>query len=255
MLDVHVPHPTHTWKDFFIHIATIVVGLLIAVGLEQSVESLHRRHQVAETRKALEIERRININRFAVMSQEFDRFVPILERNLAVFVALKQHPGSAASLPQLEWNSLNFLMVDGAWQTAKQTNVMESMPVAEAREVAGLYRRLEALNVNEFEARKALFDATLFAVADPDPTHLSAQQLDRQIELTGRVLLAFKAVAVDQFNLNRQFSDFSPTPRQEVVQAISHQAVSPEYRTYSDQMIERVSSFEKAQTKESSPSP
>ncbi len=22
MLDVHVPHPTHTWKDFFIHIAT-----------------------------------------------------------------------------------------------------------------------------------------------------------------------------------------------------------------------------------------
>ena len=27
MLDVHPPHsPTHTWKDFFIHIATITVG-------------------------------------------------------------------------------------------------------------------------------------------------------------------------------------------------------------------------------------
>jgi hypothetical protein len=37
MLDVHPPHEvTHTWKDFFIHIATIVVGLLIAIGLEQS---------------------------------------------------------------------------------------------------------------------------------------------------------------------------------------------------------------------------
>ncbi len=34
MLDVHPPHaPTHTWKDFFIHIATIVIGLIIAVGL------------------------------------------------------------------------------------------------------------------------------------------------------------------------------------------------------------------------------
>jgi len=32
MLDVHVPHPTHTWKDFFIHVGTIVVGLLSSSG-------------------------------------------------------------------------------------------------------------------------------------------------------------------------------------------------------------------------------
>jgi len=35
MLDVHPPHTsTHTWRDFFIHIATICIGLLIAVDLE-----------------------------------------------------------------------------------------------------------------------------------------------------------------------------------------------------------------------------
>jgi hypothetical protein len=46
MLDVHPPHhPTHTWRDFFIHIATIIVGLLIAIGLEQTVEALHRAHE------------------------------------------------------------------------------------------------------------------------------------------------------------------------------------------------------------------
>jgi hypothetical protein len=46
MLDVHPPHaPTHTWKDFFIHIATITVGLLIAIGLEQTVEAIHHHHQ------------------------------------------------------------------------------------------------------------------------------------------------------------------------------------------------------------------
>ena len=43
MLDVHPPHEAaHTWKDFFVHIATIVIGLLIAVGLEQTVEAIHR---------------------------------------------------------------------------------------------------------------------------------------------------------------------------------------------------------------------
>jgi hypothetical protein len=49
MLDVHVPQQAvHTWKDFFVHIATIVVGLLIAVALEQSVEAIHHRHQRLE---------------------------------------------------------------------------------------------------------------------------------------------------------------------------------------------------------------
>jgi hypothetical protein len=45
MLEVHAPHEApHTWKSFFIHIATIVIGLFIAVGLEQSVEFFHHRH-------------------------------------------------------------------------------------------------------------------------------------------------------------------------------------------------------------------
>jgi hypothetical protein len=54
MLDVHAPHETiHTWKSFFIHIATIVIGLLIAVGLEQTVELFHHRYQRHELEEAL----------------------------------------------------------------------------------------------------------------------------------------------------------------------------------------------------------
>ncbi len=54
MLEVHTPHEAiHTWKSFFIHIATIVVGLLIAVGLEQTVGFFHHRHQRYELREAL----------------------------------------------------------------------------------------------------------------------------------------------------------------------------------------------------------
>ena len=54
MLDVHAPHETlQTWKAFFIHLATIVIGLLIAVGLEQTVEYFHHRQQVAEIRRSL----------------------------------------------------------------------------------------------------------------------------------------------------------------------------------------------------------
>jgi len=46
MLEPHAPHEyIQTWRGFFIHIATIVVGLIIAVGLEQTVEYFHHRHQ------------------------------------------------------------------------------------------------------------------------------------------------------------------------------------------------------------------
>ncbi len=46
ILEPHAPHEAiQTWRGFFIHIATIVVGLIIAVGLEQAVEYFHHRHQ------------------------------------------------------------------------------------------------------------------------------------------------------------------------------------------------------------------
>jgi hypothetical protein len=55
MLDVHpAPHAAHSWREFFIHIATIVLGLCIAVGLEQTVEYFHHRHQLHSLQEALQ---------------------------------------------------------------------------------------------------------------------------------------------------------------------------------------------------------
>jgi hypothetical protein len=52
MLDVHpAHHAASTWRDFFIHIATIVIGLLIAIALEQTVEHFHQLHQLQELRR------------------------------------------------------------------------------------------------------------------------------------------------------------------------------------------------------------
>jgi hypothetical protein len=46
MLDVHAPHESiQSGKSFFVHIATIVIGLLIAISLEQTVEFFHHREQ------------------------------------------------------------------------------------------------------------------------------------------------------------------------------------------------------------------
>jgi hypothetical protein len=45
MLDVHpAHHAASSWNEFLIHITTIVLGLLVAIGLEQTVEYVHHRH-------------------------------------------------------------------------------------------------------------------------------------------------------------------------------------------------------------------
>jgi hypothetical protein len=92
MLDVHAPHErTHSWSDFFIHIATIVIGLLIAVGLEQTVEYFHHRHQA---REGLELLRReVDANRAGL---QFDaKVLAFSEReqhaNLGVLQRLRNH--------------------------------------------------------------------------------------------------------------------------------------------------------------------
>src|ERR1700733_7468470 len=66
MLDVHVPHKTeHTWTDFIIHIATITVGLFIAIGLEQTVEHFHHLHQLHQLEDNLRDELRVDLRRDA----------------------------------------------------------------------------------------------------------------------------------------------------------------------------------------------
>ncbi len=45
MLDVHPPHEKiHGFRDFLLHLLTITIGLLIALGLEALVERVHQNH-------------------------------------------------------------------------------------------------------------------------------------------------------------------------------------------------------------------
>ena len=95
MLGVHLPHKlTHPWKDFFIYLATITVGLLTAVGLEQIIEHMHHRHQLAETREALRAERDHSRESCADDVDEYRRQTAAMINNLIVLHYLRQHPGT-----------------------------------------------------------------------------------------------------------------------------------------------------------------
>jgi hypothetical protein len=97
MLDVHVPHKTeHTWRDFIIHIATITVGLFIAIGLEQTVEYFHHLHPRHQLEEDLRDELRTNLHRDA---DDFRMFSQIRAYTVELKSAVSARRTSAASPP------------------------------------------------------------------------------------------------------------------------------------------------------------
>jgi hypothetical protein len=227
MLDVHAPHEAvRTWKDFCIHIAAIAVGLLIALALEQTVEYFHHRHQVAETRGALRVEREQNHLRLADQLAEFRVRVPIIQANLAVFHYLHSHPGTAEKdLPgKVNWHNLGTPFIDYVWQTAQQSGVTAFMDPGEVRHTSELYRRLKICNDSYAAFRVANTDARAYTVDDADLSHLTPIQIEEQIRLTRIMLNRLYRHGSDLRNLAIANPDFAPAPSPEEVGNIVHEA-------------------------------
>jgi hypothetical protein len=53
LMEIHKPHAAKTWKEFFIELGTITLGILIALSLEQAVEHWRENRQYAEARQAM----------------------------------------------------------------------------------------------------------------------------------------------------------------------------------------------------------
>jgi hypothetical protein len=187
MLDVHpAHHAASTWRDFFIHIITIVIGLLIAIGLEQTVERIHQHYELRETREALEQERKANEKDWASNESDWRTVFVELKNNLTVLEYIRQHPGvPQTALPgELKWDQGPLGWKHAVWDAAQQKGVVQRMPLEEANAYQRYYSHMTLMSQQSLETWDAINDAARFDLLDPDPTHLSPQQLDRVIQLT-----------------------------------------------------------------------
>jgi hypothetical protein len=189
MLDVHPPHaPTHTWRDFFIHIATIVIGLLIAVGLEQAVEALVHRHERAELIESMRL--------------QAERNLPILQNDIrsasnqlvwlqSVIDVLAQAPVAAGEIqvqtPSLPPGPVVREPSRAVWLIAKAKGTAALLP----EDLAEVYDRLdydaqntdEAVNasVSTEEAAEALEARFHVSLSPGSSVRLSVAQRDQVV--------------------------------------------------------------------------
>jgi hypothetical protein len=170
MLDVHPPHhAASTWRDFFIHIITIVIGLLIAIGLEQTVEYFHHRHQRHQLEEDLHAEGLRNLHvaldniRVSEQRRQSDS-----AQYAEFLLAARQHraPTTFPTPPDETYTRPAYAV----WTVAQQSGTTGLLPRADAERYVRLYGVVQ-LSVNQIDAineaatKKAV--ARLPAVVDP----------------------------------------------------------------------------------------
>ena len=151
MLDVHPPHNTpNTWRDFFIHIATIVVGLCIAVGLEQTVEAIHHRHLRNELTGHMreEAEHSLPVIHESLVRLEAQR---LYIQSLHAALASGKVSGTnvaVSNVPPRGGSAIFVSVSRSTWITAQAAGLVALLPSDQAK----LYARID------FNAEEALHD-------------------------------------------------------------------------------------------------
>src|SRR5579859_4676283 len=143
VIDVHAPHGgVHTWKDFWIHLGTIAAGLLIAIGLEQSVEALHHLHQQHHLQKDLrdeaEANRKLILDDLALAGHDgwfgsaIKQVAESQPRGGKVIVSLPPAPCAPGSI--MTTGSTRYLSPSEAvWTTANDSGQVALLPPKQGR--------------------------------------------------------------------------------------------------------------------------
>lgn len=140
-MEVHPPdHPIFTWKQFFLHMSTVCLGLLIAIGLDQAVEFAHHRHQRHQLEADLRAEGVSNLHiaikalqlsdwtarRHSLQAQELDRAAA----QGRTPVCIQEPPGRPGHFSRPS---------DAVWTVAQTSTELDLLPRSEAERYAHWY--------------------------------------------------------------------------------------------------------------------
>jgi hypothetical protein len=119
-----------------VHLLAITIGLLIALGLESSVEWLHHRHLARDARE--NILQEIRANQQDVFRQL--NALPAEEKRLDEILALVNDAQLGRShKPVGDFNWTSILLRDSAWNAASSTSAIAFMNYSEVKRYSQLY--------------------------------------------------------------------------------------------------------------------
>jgi hypothetical protein len=138
-VDIHPPYgPIHSFKDFFLHLLTVILGVLIALSLEGLIEWHHHRSLAEEARSNLTVEIRENrqllTGGLAAAPDAEQRLQATIE---TIEAYRKNHRDDRTS--KLDWTFGLFPLSATAWSTAASTGALGYMDYSEVKAYTRAY--------------------------------------------------------------------------------------------------------------------
>ena len=126
MIDIHpLQHGPITRRDFFVHLFIVVLGILIAIGLEQTVELVHRHHEAGQARENIREEIQANIGILQQDAEQLSAVEKDLGRDMDL---LDSNEPEAQIISQLSYPFRLVKPHEAAWNAAKIHGSLALLP-------------------------------------------------------------------------------------------------------------------------------
>jgi hypothetical protein len=187
MIDVHAPeHGINGVRDFLIHLFTITIGLLIALGLEAGVEAVHHRHQREEAETLIRREIQGNLVKLQdgapVAIAELNQMSEVLQ---TLEARSQSQPGA---LHEKDFVFGEAPLQDAAWRTASSTGVLNYMDYAEVERFSNAYKEQALLQTMEEQALDDYLQLAPIIRGHADQGVVSPETAKEAIPFTRKVL-------------------------------------------------------------------
>ncbi len=138
MTSIPPEHGIHGARDFFLHLFTITIGLLIALGLEAGVEAVHHRHQREQAETLIRQEIQDNLTTLhegaPVVTKELTQMMTVLQ---TLEARAQSQPGT---LKESDFLFREGNIQDAAWRTANATDAVSFMDYEEVERFSDAYK-------------------------------------------------------------------------------------------------------------------
>lgn len=135
---VQLPMPLHGWREFAGEVGIIVIGVLIALGAGQVVESFHDRQVAEEARENVRAEAALDVG----FIQSRLAAQPCIERRLAELSEILAKAGAGSLQPQPTWIARppTVPFFTARWQAATASGRNSLFPAKEQEQFGMLYQ-------------------------------------------------------------------------------------------------------------------
>lgn len=171
-MHVHLPKPLHGWREFAGEVGVIVLGVLIAIALEQLVEAIHWQAQVRDARGAIAEDMAQTNRAFAFRVAAHDCIAARLTKLNGIIERSARHqpvPHLGEVMPDIG-NSL----FQNAWQTSRASQTLSHFDRHSLRLYGSYY--VDVDSVAGFIGHEA-DDLTVLNVLEGDPGRLGPSDI------------------------------------------------------------------------------